>query len=132
MSQYGGTPSTNTGVNNGDTPVSFILSDAQRINSTVLWVEGHRRERKPSTLPRAAGSGGASGTSLRSAYFYGGWIAGTSKQITFASNTAETAICTNYTQTLTPATGSGQSPRICFVMPNDAGGSGYLLVYGGC
>jgi hypothetical protein len=130
VTQYGATPSQNTGVNNGDAPSLFTLSDAARINTAVLWYEGHRRERKPSTLPRAAGAGGG-GTSVRTAYFYGGWLVSTAKQITFASNTAETAACANYLQTLTPAVGSGQNPRICYVMPDDTGGTGYVLVNGG-
>ena len=121
-----------TGNNSGDTPVQIRMSDAQRISDAVLWVESHRRPRQSSMLPRAAGGGGGGGTSIRTAYFYGGWLVSTSKQVTFASNTAETAACANYLQTLTPAVGSGQNPRICFVMPDDTGGTGYLLVNGGC
>jgi hypothetical protein len=131
VTQYGATPSQNTGVNNGDAPSLFTLSDAARINSTVMWYEGHRRERKPSTLPRAAGGAGGGGTSVRTAYFYGGWLNGATKQIRFASNSAETASCTNYFQNLTPATGSGQNPRFCLVTPDDTGGTGYTLVNGG-
>lgn len=126
----GPTPSMNTGVNTGSTPVQFTLDDAARISNVVLSYEGARRGRKPSVLPRAA-SAASAGTSLKSAYYYGGWLYGTVKQITFAANTAQTATCSNYLQTLTPAAGSGQNPRVCFVMPDDTGGSGYLLVNGG-
>ena len=44
--------------NSGEQPVQFKLSDAQRIANVVGTVEGARRGRKGSTLPRAAGAGG--------------------------------------------------------------------------
>ena len=47
--------------NSGEQPVQFKLADAQRIANVVGQVEGSRRGRKGSTLPRAAGGGGGSG-----------------------------------------------------------------------
>jgi hypothetical protein len=75
---YGPTPSQKTGSNSGDRLVSFRLSDAERIADVVREVEGARRGRKSSSLPRAAG-GAAS--SIVTASFVGGWLKGTEKVI---------------------------------------------------
>lgn len=55
---YGPSRSTQ-GINADKQPVQFTLADAQRIGYVVSQVERERRDRRGSTLPRAAGSGGS-------------------------------------------------------------------------
>jgi len=67
----------------GKKAVQFTLQDAQRIAEAVQGHERGRRGRKPSTLPRAAGGGGAteSGGGVAFATFSGSWFKGTYKTI---------------------------------------------------
>ena len=76
--------------NSGEQPVQFKLADAQRIANVVGLVEGSRRSRKNSTLPRAAGS--ASQPSVEFATFSGGWLKDQYKTVTITlTNTTATA-----------------------------------------
>ena len=87
---YGPSPSSRGAGNSGETPVSFKLSDAERIARAVSQVEGQRRGRRGSTLPRAAGGGG--GTSVEFGTFSGSWAKDTYKTITIIpANTTATA-----------------------------------------
>jgi hypothetical protein len=70
--------------NSGEQLVQFRLTDAQRISNAVTWVEGQRRPRKPSVLPRAAGSAASTTDSSVSVYlgtYYGSWPKGSSKVV---------------------------------------------------
>jgi hypothetical protein len=72
--------------NYGEQLVQFKLADAQRIANVVGQVEGSRRGRKNSTLPRAAGGGG--GGALTTATFSGSWLKGTNKVVNLSDGTA--------------------------------------------
>jgi hypothetical protein len=71
--------------NSGEQPVQFKLADAQRIANVVGQVEGGRRGRKNSTLPRAAGGGGAG---IATATFSGNWLKGSEKVLSVSGSTA--------------------------------------------
>lgn len=71
--------------NSGEQPVQFKLADAQRIANVVGIVEGSRRGRKNSTLPRAAGAGGGA---IATATFSGSWLKGAVKVVTTGGGTA--------------------------------------------
>ena len=76
--------------NFGEQLVQFKLADAQRIANAVSQVEGARRGRKGSTLPRAAGGG--AGVSVEFGTFTGGWVKNSYKTITITpANTTATA-----------------------------------------
>lgn len=79
--------------NFGEQPVQFKLADAQRIANVVGQVEGSRRGRKNSTLPRASGSGSGGGVEI--ATFYGSWPKGVSKSVTLASDTTQVVTAQN-------------------------------------
>jgi hypothetical protein len=74
--------------NSGEQPVQFKLADAQRIANVVGTVEGARRGRKNSTLPRAAG---ASGGAIATATFSGSWMKGTDKIVSLGDSSASAA-----------------------------------------
>ena len=77
--------------NHGEQPVQFKLADAQRIANVVGKVEGGRRDRRNSTLPRAAGSA-APASSVEFATFTGGWVKNQYKTVTLTlTNTTATA-----------------------------------------
>lgn len=87
---YGPSKQNRGAGNYGEQLVQFKLADAQRIADAVSQVEGQRRGRKGSTLPRAAGGGG--GTSVEFGTFSGGWVKNTYKTITIVpANTTATA-----------------------------------------
>ena len=99
--------------NHGEQPVQFKLADAQRIASVVGQVEGSRRGRKNSSLPRAAGGG----ITVATATFTGAWSKGTDKTITLRVNTAQTAVATNLFANITaPASGT---KTCCVFLEND-------------
>lgn len=85
--------------NRGEQLVQFRLSDAARINNVVHAYESGRRERKPSTLPRATGGGGGGG--IEFVTFVGGWAKGQSHEIRFSPGTA-TATAINLFATIPP------------------------------
>jgi len=90
--------------NSGEQPVMIKHSDAQRIANVVGVVEGARRGRKSSTLPRAAGSGGA----IATATFGGSWLRGEEKVLTVLGSTA---MVKNITESILYS----QNSRVCFV-----------------
>lgn len=71
-------------------PVQFTLADAQRIAHAVGKVEGDRRPRKGSTLPRAVGGGG-----VQLATFTGGWTVGQSKVVNIGGDSNSTTSVRN-------------------------------------
>jgi len=88
---YGPTRQDRGAGNSGEQPVMFKHSDAQRIANVVGTVEGARRGRKNSTLPRAAGGGGQS-SSVEFATFSGGWAKNQYKTVTITlTNTTASA-----------------------------------------
>jgi hypothetical protein len=82
--------------NSGEQPVQFKLADAQRIANVVGTVEGARRGRKGSTLPRAAGGGGGGGIQRAKWFCTPGmvWAKGSDKSVTFVENTTQTVSAT--------------------------------------
>lgn len=114
--------------NRGDQPVTFRHSDAVRINACVTDWERTRRSRKPSQLPRAAGSG--KGGEIVTATFLGSWFRGTMKVINFEGHmfrpsSTQTAICTNHVYSVY---GRGVTAhRVCIVTPSTTQGQYILL-----
>jgi hypothetical protein len=104
--------------NSGDQPVQFKHSDAQRIANVVGTVEGSRRGRKNSTLPRAAGGGGA----ISTATFAGNWLKGSEKVLSVLGSTATVK---NITSDILY---SGNT-RLCFVTMLDGN---YVLLTHAC
>lgn len=92
--------------------VHWKQDDAQRISDVVRIVEGARRERNPSTLPRAFSGGG-----LVDAFFYGAWNKGTIKMITLASDTTSTSTSSaiNLLKSIQPHSSQESVPRLCIV-----------------
>lgn len=80
------------GGNWGKKPVQFTLQDAERIAAVVQGAERARRDRRGSTLPRAAGGG----RPLAMAEFVGSWMKGQTKIVTVVGQQAATAHCSNY------------------------------------
>ena len=80
-----GPSKSNQALNAGKTLVQFTLADAQRIGDVVAKVEGDRRDRRGSALPRAAGS------TITLCQFTGAWAVGAWKTVRVASNTNATA-----------------------------------------
>lgn len=72
--------------NYGDQLVQFRMSDAERIANVVNIVEGSRRIRKGSVLPRAAGGGGGQ---VFTASFVGNWPQGSYRTIEISGTTAD-------------------------------------------
>jgi len=91
--------------NHGEQPVQFKLADAQRIANVVGQVEGSRRGRKNSSLPRAAGGGGGA---IATATFSGSWAKNADKILTVGGTTANVR---NIMQNILYST----SDRRCFV-----------------
>jgi hypothetical protein len=124
---------------NGQAPVTFRHQDATRIAKTVHAYESGRRDRKPSTLPRATGGGGGG---IEEAYFTGGWLKGAVKQITFApdgqSTTQSTAQAINLIRSIPIDAGAQRTSRVCFVSirsgQQDSGGEQpqYTLINAEC
>lgn len=79
--------------NSGAQSVSFNLADAQRISRVVSDVEGSRRGRRGSTLPRAAGGGGG-GAEIIDATYSGAWPKGQKKDVNVVVGVAYTAATT--------------------------------------
>lgn len=90
--------------NPGEQAVQFRLSDAQRINNAVTWVESQRKGRTPSQLPRAAGAAGSAGGSeeIVEVIFEGAWAKDQIKTVSFVVNTAATATVTNTVGSIPP------------------------------
>lgn len=91
--------------NHGEQPVQFKLADAERIGRVVGQVEGSRRGRKNSSLPRAAGGGGGG---IYTATFGGSWLRGADKVLTVLGTTA---LVRNITEDILYS----QNSRTCFV-----------------
>jgi hypothetical protein len=102
--------------NVGKQVVQFTLADAARIAGVVAQVEGARRNRRGSTMPRAIGGGGIS-----TATFSGTWMKGASKTIHLNGSTATTAACTNIVADVLYSA----SERRCIV---SGGGDGMILI----
>jgi hypothetical protein len=83
---YGPSKQNRGAGNFGEQLVQFKLADAQRIANAVSQVEGQRRGRKGSTLPRAAGGGG--GGAISTATFSGSWSKDSEKILTVGGSTA--------------------------------------------
>jgi hypothetical protein len=109
--------------NKGEQPVQFRQRDAQRIASVVHTVETARRDRNPSSLPRAVGGGG----SFATARFTGSWSKDTLKTITFIRDTAATAIASNIFSHIA-APPSGQTRRCAVALE----GTTWILVAAEC
>jgi hypothetical protein len=102
--------------NSGEQPVQFKLADAQRIANVVGQVEGSRRGRKGSTLPRAAGGGGgAGGSSIVEGTFSGAWPKGTTKAVNVGVGTNATAI--NVANRLSSVMPGGS--RVCYILQKE-------------
>jgi hypothetical protein len=95
----------NQSANKTEQLVQFRLRDAQRINNAVLAHESGRRGRSPSSLPRAAGSGGGGG--IEEVLFTGAWPQNTYKQVFYASDTTNTttASALNFFCSILPTVG---------------------------
>lgn len=107
----------NPGINK---PVTFTFGDAERIGMVVKKSERERRGRKPSSLPRAAGSGGGS---ISTATFSGQWLKTSQKIVNLGGGA--TANCTNLLMDLLAYSGS----RKCIVAEVL---DGYTLVNAEC
>lgn len=119
----GPTPNYRAQANSGSKPVQFTLADAQRISRAVMDSERSRRGRKPSSLPRAVGSGGG----VDRAKFTGSWFKGQAKVVTLVASTA-TANCSNYIVDVLYSDGM----RNCFVVPDVAVDGQYTLLIPEC
>ena len=80
---FGPTKNNRGAGNAGEQLVQFRLSDAERISKAVTLVEGLRRPRNPSVLPRSR----ASEVVFRVCTFTGSWSIGASKTVTFKNQT---------------------------------------------
>lgn len=115
--------------NSGSQVVSFNLADAQRISRVVSEVEGGRRGRRGSTLPRAAGGGGAS---VEFATFTGAWAKDTYKVITI-SPANSTASAYNATTNIASHSGSRRCAVARYSGQGPSGNSGeYVLIMAEC
>lgn len=123
--------------NSGEQPVSFKLSDAQRIAKAVGEFESGRRGRRGSTLPRAAGGGGGGGGGIQFATFNGNWPKNTYKVVTLnPANTTASAYNATVNISYAPS-GSGSSVRKCALAvysgTGPSGNSGeYVLIMAEC
>lgn len=113
--------------NSGEQPVQFKLADAERIGRVVGQVEGSRRGRKNSTLPRAAG-GGQTSASVYAATYMGAWPNGASKNVSLTIGTAATTkVIVNTIGSIMPG-----GLRTCFVLQPQAEDGVWLLVNAEC
>jgi hypothetical protein len=113
--------------NSGEQLVQFKLADAQRIADAVGRVEGARRGRKNSTLPRAAG-GGQSSVSVYAATYTGAWPNGASKNVSLTIGTAATTkVIVNTIGSIMPG-----GLRNCFVLQPQSENGVWLLVNAEC
>lgn len=101
--------------NHGEQPVQFKLADAERIGRVVGQVEGSRRGRKNSTLPRAAGGGGGGGSSIVEGTFFGAWPKGVIKAVNVGVGTNAAAI--NVMNRLSSVMPGGS--RVCYVLQKE-------------
>lgn len=117
---YGPSRQMNDGGNHGEKLVNFKLSDAERISNVVSQVEGARRDRMGSTLPRVY-----AGTSVtfRVATFTGSWPVGTDKDVRLIQETASTLTATNL---FFPITDAGRGGKIDCGIAKD-GTAWYLI-----
>jgi len=116
---YGPSKQSRGAGNSGEQPVQFKLADAQRIANVVGAVEGARRGRKGSTLPRAAGGGGGA---IATATFAGSWLKGSYKILTVSGSTAD--VKNSSSDILYSA-----NTRLCFVTMLDGN---YVLLTSAC
>lgn len=103
---YGPSSQQRGGGNYGEKLVNFKLSDAERIANVVSLVEGARRDRNGSVLPRAAVSGG--GVTFRIATFTGPWPIGSDKDVRLVQETATTVTASNLFFPITEPGSGGQ------------------------
>lgn len=100
---FGPTRNNRGAGNSGEQGVQFRLSDAQRISNAVTWVEGQRKGRRPSELPRAAGGGGGQQEEeIVEAVFEGAWPKNQFKVVSFVADTSATASVQNTVGSLPP------------------------------
>lgn len=111
-----------------DSPASLSQKDAQRVANAVHAYETSRRQGRSSTLPRAPGGGG----SVAEATFYGGWVKGATKSVTFTADTMSTAAAVNLFRTIPIS--SDFLPRTCLISPRPSttSTSEYILVNAEC
>lgn len=102
--------------NKGDLVVQFKHSDAQRIADVVHAYETHRKDRKPSTLPRAVAGGGGGG--VVEARYYGAWVKGSIKSVSLADDTTGTtlATCINLLGSIQPYNNTESTSRYCLIV----------------
>ena len=116
--------------NSGAQSVSFNMADAQRISRVVSDVEGSRRGRRGSTLPRAAGGGG--GAAVEFATFTGAWSKSTYKVITIQPANS-TASAYNSTTNIASHSGSRRCAVARYSGEGPSGNSGeYVLIMAEC
>jgi hypothetical protein len=114
--------------NSGEQPVQFKLADAQRIANVVSTVEGSRRGKRGSTLPRAAGGGGGASASVYAATYTGAWPNGSSKNVSLTIGTAATTkVVVNTIGSIMPG-----GLRTCFVLQPQVNSGSWLLVNAEC
>ena len=91
---------------------------AMRIASTVRRVDAMSPVTGDGKIPTRFEEGpvwaAPAASGVFEAYFTGGWVKGTTKPISFASNTATTAAAINLIRSV-PISGSGATARICTV-----------------
>jgi hypothetical protein len=100
--------------NQGEQLIQFRHRDAQRVANVVAAHEARRRDRKPSSLPRAAGGAGGAGGVLR-AQFSGSWFKGATKVVVIQGEQTATAQCNNYIVDILYS----DTERTCFIVPHE-------------
>jgi len=112
----------------GKKTVQFTLQDAERIAAAVQASERGRRGRKPSTLPRAAGSAAGGGASVVEATFHGAWQLTQGKHVNVAVGGQFTAATTLYVINQLNIIPPSGSPRTCYVYLQDEASNSWRLV----
>lgn len=120
MSSGAPTPNMRGAGNSGDQLVQFRMSDAERIANVVNIVEGSRRIRKGSVLPRAAGGGG--GVVLCT--FTAPWAKDGTAVVTSVSSTASQYTATNHFASL-----AGTGSKKCAI---GLDATGWILIAAEC
>jgi hypothetical protein len=109
-------------VNQGEQLVQFRHRDAQRIANVIAAHEGGRRDRRASSLPRAAGGGG-----IITATFQANWLKNQEKIVHLGGGGTNTAMAIN---TLVNIVGNGAAAsRGCVLAPY---GTSYILLNHEC
>jgi hypothetical protein len=114
--------------NQGERLIQFRHRDAQRVANAVAAHEARRRDRKPSSLPRAAGGGGGGGGGgIVTATFQANWFKGQQKIVSLGGAATNTAFAIN---TLVNIVGNGANvSRGCVL---SGSGTTYILVNAEC